>query len=172
MTSNTLEAVEPFIGLAHSLDEFEHTLHLFPFVDAEERQNAISAYENASRSSLEAFLRLLNQQVGIRKEGILRLAGLFGLLQPSAAQSMAAKLNGNPSTFLGFLQATLIAGHRISGDLAIVVAKLDHLSQCTWTIRGDELNIPSEEVVQGLLARLASVAVESCSKILTLSEYL
>ncbi|KAL8822874.1 MAG: hypothetical protein Q9191_006402, partial [Dirinaria sp. TL-2023a] len=168
MASSTLEAVDPFIGLAHSLKEFKQALQVFPFVDAEEKQNAISAYENTSRSSLEAFLQLLSQQIEIRKEGILRLAGLLNLLQPRAAQSTAAKLDGNPSSFLGFLQATLIAGHRICGDLAIVTAKLDHLSQSTWTIRGDELNIPSEEVVQGLLAQLTSVVVESCCKILTL----
>jgi hypothetical protein len=172
MTSSTLGAVDPSIDLAHTLDEFEQVLQLFPFVDAEERQDAILAYKKTSKGSLESFLESLSRQIGIRKEGILRIVGLFNLLRPFVPQPEASRPNGIPSTLFGVLKATLIAGHRVCGDLAVVTAKFDHLSRCTSTIRGDELNIAPEEVVQGLLARLASRVVECCSKILRLSEYL
>lgn len=167
MTSETLKAVHPSIALAHTLDEFEQVLQIFPFVDA--REDATSAYNDTSKGSLESYLQSLSQNVGIRKEGILRLADLFNLLRPYASQPKASTPSGIPSTLFGVLKATLIAGHRISGDLALVIAKFDYLSQRTWTIGGDEPTIVSEEVVQGLLTQLASGVVEDCSKILRLS---
>lgn len=172
MPSGMLEAVDPFTGLEQTLDEFEQILQTSPLVDAEERQNAVSAYENTSKRSLESFLQLLSQRVGIRKEGILRLADLFNLIRPWAPLPEGPRRNGTPLILFGVLKFTLVAGHHICGDSATVTAKLDQLSQHTSTIRGDEPNIGPDEVVQGSLAQLASSVIEVCSGILRLSEYL
>ena len=171
MTSSTLEAVDPSVSLALTLDEFEQVLQVFPFIDEEERRITIFAYEDTSQGSLESFLQLLSQEVGIRKQGILRLAGLFNLLQPVASRTKPLKPNGIPPTLFGVLKATLIAGHGACGNPAIITAKLDQLSQRTIAIRGDESNIIPEEVVRSLLTQLASCVVENCSKILRLSKY-
>ena len=171
MISNTLEAVDPSVSLALTLDEFEQVLEAFPFIDQEERRATTFAYEDTSQASLECFLQLLSQEIGIRKQGILRLAGLFNLLQPGASQTKPSRPNGVPSTLFGVLKATVIAGHGACGNPAIITAKLDQMSQRTMAIRGDESNIAPEEVVQSLLTQLASCIVENCSKILRSSKY-
>ena len=171
MTSSNLEAVHLSISLALDLDEFEQVLESFPFVDEEEKDNTILAYENTSQSSLDSFLQILAQEFSIRKEGILRLASLFSLLRPRKSESKASRPNGIPSTLFGVLKATLIAGHGLCANPAIISAKLDRLSQRTTLFSDDEpSNIP-EDVVQGLLAQLASCVVENCSRILRSSEY-
>lgn len=171
MSSSTLEAVDPSVSLAFSLDEFEQVLEVFPFIDQEERRFTISAYEDTSQGSLESFLQLLSQEFGIRKQGILRLAGLFNLIRPGATQTNPSRPNGISSTLFGVLKATLIAGHGACGNPAIIAAKLDQMSQRTIAIRGDESKIIPEEVVQSLLTQLASCVVENCSKILRSSKY-
>lgn len=171
MIPSTLEAVDPSVSLALSLDEFEQVLEVFPFVDQEERRVTIFAYEDTSQESLESFLQLLSEQVGIRKQGILRLAGLFNLIRPGASQTKPSRPNGIPSTLVGVLKATLIAGHGACGNLAIITAKLDQMSQRTIAIKGDESKITPEEVVQSLLTQLASCVVENCSRLLRSSKY-
>ena len=104
MTSSTLEAVDLSIGLALDLDGFEQVLEDFPFVDEDERRNTIVAYEDTSESSLDSFLQVLGQEFGIRKEGILRLAGLFNLLRPWKSQFKASRPNGIPSTLFEVLK--------------------------------------------------------------------
>ena len=167
MTSSTLEAVDPSVGLAFSLDEFEQVLKVFPFIDQEERRFTTSAYRDTSQGSLGSFL----QDVGIRKQGIVRLARLFNLIRPGATQTKPSRPNGIPSTLFGVLKATLIAGHGACGNSAIITAKLDQMSQCTIAIGADESKIIPEEVVQSLLTQLASCVVENCSKILRSSKY-
>ena len=169
MDFSTLEAVDLSIGLALDLDEFEQVLEIFPFVDEDERRLTILAYRDTSQSSLDSFLQGLGQK--FRKEGVLRLAGLFNQLRPSTSQSKASRLNGTPSTLFGVLKATLIAGHGLCADPAIVSAKLDRLSQRTTPIIGYEPSDITEDVVQGALTQLASCIVRDCSKILRLSEY-
>lgn len=170
MTSSTLEAVDPSVSLALTLDEFEQVLEFFPFIDLEERRATTSAYEDTSQASLETFLQLLSKEVGIRKQGVLRLAGLFNRIRPGAPQTRPSRPNGIPSTLFGVLQATLIAGHGACGNPAIISAKLDQMSQRTIAIKGDESKDTPEEVVQSLLTQLASCVVENCSKILRLSK--
>ena len=171
MTYSTLEAVDPLASLALTLDEFEQVLEVFPFIDQEERRVTTFAYEETSQGSLESFLQLLSQTVGIRKQGVLRLAGLFNLIRPETSQNEPSRPNGIPPTLFGVLKATLIAGHSACGNPAIITAKLDQMSQRTIAIRGDESNIAPKEVVQSLLTQLASCVVENCSKLLRLSKY-
>ncbi len=171
MLSGTLEAVDPSMSLALTLDEFEQVLEVFPFIDQEEKQIATSAYKDTSQGSLESFMQLLSEELGIRKQGVLRLAGLCNLLRPEASQTKPSRLCGIPSTFSGVLKATLIAGHSACGNPAIITAKLDKLSQRTIAIKGDETSFIPEEIVQSLLTQLASCIVENCSRILRSSEY-
>lgn len=172
MTSSTLEAVDPSIGLLTlDLDDFEQALKACQFVNEEERRNTIIAYKKTSQSSLDSFLQPLGQKYEIRKKSVLRLAGLFNLLRPSTSQSKASKPNDIPSTLFKILKATLIAKHDLYTDPAIIPTKLDRLSQRTTPIDGNEpSNIP-EDIIQGLLAQLASYIVRDYSKILRLSEY-
>lgn len=100
-----LEVVDPSISLAHTLDEFEETLQDVSSVDVEEGQDAMLAYQNTSKNSLESFLRSLSRQVGFKHEGVLRLAGLFHLIRPWNSQPKASKLNGVPSVLFGVLKA-------------------------------------------------------------------
>lgn len=170
MTFGTLEAVDPSINLAHTLAEYKDVLQAFP--RAEEREEAVLAYHNTSKDLLETYLQDLSQNLGIRKEGILRLAGLFDLIRIDQQQLESSRLDGIPSILFGVLKATLIAGYCSCPDLAVVTAKLDYLSQRTSSIRGDEFSVAPEHVVQGLLLQLASEVVELCSKILRLGEHL
>lgn len=171
MALGSLEVVDPSISLARTLDEFEETLQDVSFVDVEDRHDAVSSFKDTSKNSLESFLQSLNQQVSFQQEGILRLATFFHLIRPWNSPSEASISKGNPSALFGVLKATLIAGHRICGDLVTVIAKLDQLSQRTSKIRGEELELVAEEVVQSLLVQLASFVVQTCTKILRLSEF-
>lgn len=172
MALGTLEVADPSVGLEHALDEFQETLQDVSFADMEERKDALLAFEDTSKNGLESFLKSLSQQVGFRHEGVLRLASLFDLIQPWKAQPKASHLNGAPSALFGALKATLVAGHSICGDLVTVISKLDQLSQRTSRIQGEELELIAEEAVQGLLVQLASFVVQTCTKILSLSELL
>ena len=171
MTSGTLEAVDPSVSLALTLDEFEQVLEVFQFNDPDEKQDTFSVYKDTSQGSLESFLRLLSENFGIRKKGTLRLAGLFNLIRPGDSHTRPSRPNGIPSTLFGVLKATLIAGHRACGNPAIITAKLDQISQRTIAIKGDEFNISPDEAVQSLLIQLVSCVVENCSKILRSGKY-
>lgn len=171
MASSSLEVVDPLINLAHTVNEFEETLQHFPFVDVEERQHVLLAYEDTSKNSLESFLQSLSRPIGLKHEGVLRLASLFHLIRPGNSQPKASKSNGVPSALFGVLKVTLIAGHSICDDLMPVIAKFDQLSQCTSRIHVNEFDLAAE-VVQSLLVQLASFVVQTCTKILRLSEFL
>ena len=169
ISRSLLESVDPIISLSSSLDEFEQALQGVPFVDEDEKESTFSAYQETSKDLLVLFL----QSLGVRKQGILRLVGLFSLLKPLGFQLGAARPSGTPLNLFGLLQATLIAGHSLcGGDSTIVVSKLDYISQRTSAIRGDETDIVPEIVVQGILAQLVSGVIENCTRILRLSEYL
>lgn len=170
MALRSLEVADPSVGLELALDEFQETLQDVSFADLEERQDALLAFKDTSKTLLEAFLKSLSQQVGFRHEGVLRLASLFDLIQPWNAQPEVSTLNRAPSTLFGVLKATLVAGHSICGDLVTVIAKLDQLSQRTSKINGEELELIAEEAVQGMLVQLASFVVQTCTKILRLSK--
>ena len=172
MSSEKLGPVDSGVGLAYNVDEFEQILQVVPLVDTEERLNIISAYNNTSQTSLESFIQSLSKQIGVRKEGILRLAGLFSLLQPWSARSEVSSSKAIPSILFGVLKTTLIIGHDLCGDSKIIVAKLDHMSQRTSAIKGDELSTAPADVIQDLLTQLASVIVGCCNEMLNLSKYL
>lgn len=172
MAFASLEVVDPSVSLAHTLDEFHETLQDDSFVDGEERHDALLAFKDTSKNSLESFLQSLSQQVSFQPEGILRLASLSHSIRPWEPRSDASVSKVDPSALFGVLKATLIAGHSICGDLVTVIVKLDQLSQRTSRIRGEELQLAVEEAVQGLLVQLASFVVQTCTKILRLSEFL
>ena len=167
MTSSLLESIDPITVLSYSLDEFEQALQGVPFVDEEEKDGALSAYQEASKDSLEFLL----QSLSIRRQGILRLIGLFNLVRPLERSLEAARPTSIPFKLFGVLQATLIAGHSIcGGDSSIVISKLDCLSQRTSAIRGDEIDIVPEDIAQCLLAQLVSGVIDNCDRILRLSK--
>ena len=172
MILSALERINPITSLSYSLDEFEQALQGFRFTDEEDKESTFSAYQETSKDSLESFLKLLGEPVRVRKQGILRLVGLFNLLKPSECQPEASRPNIIPSKLFGLLKATLIAGHTLcGGDSTIVVSKLNYLSQRTSAIREDETDIVPEKVVQGLLAQLVSGVIENCGRILKLSKH-
>ncbi|KAL8721907.1 MAG: hypothetical protein Q9225_001503 [Loekoesia sp. 1 TL-2023] len=169
MTSSVLESINPITSLSYSLDEFEQALQGFQFTDDEDKERTFSAYQGTSKNSLESFLQLLGEPVKVRKQGVLRLVGLFNLLKPSECQPEASRPNVIPSKLFGLLKATLIAGHTLcGGDSTIVISKLDYLSRRTSAIREDEIDIVPERVVQGLLAQLVSGVIENCNRVLKL----
>ena len=167
MPSNLLESIDPTASLLYSLDDFEQALQNVSFVDEEEKESTLSAYQEASKDSVENLL----QSLCVRRQGILRLIGLFNLVRPLEYQLEIVRPASIPFKLFGVLQATLIAGHSIcGGDSSIVVSKLDYLSQRTSAITGDETDLVPEAVVQGLLAQLISGVIENCTRILRLSK--
>ena len=131
ITSSAQGAVDASDVLTQALDDFENNLRCFPFVDTEVRQNAISGYEMTSEEALKFFLQTLSQQVGIRKEGILRLTGFINFARLQEPPHNSPPPLDHMSKIFGVLKTTLIAGHHLCGDLGILTTKFDRLSEIT-----------------------------------------
>ena len=167
--SSPLQAVDTsFVKLEGALRIFSQTLQEFPFPDAEEKRDAVLAYQNTSKDSLKLFSESLSQQTGIQQDGILRLVHLFDLLAPRT-HPFKDKI---PLLLFGVVKATLITGYHLCNDLSIVTTKLDRLSDRTTKIDSFELSIVSEEITQSLLAQFSACVVDSCGRILLLSKWL